>query len=272
MSAPPALLVDGLAVDYPGRRRGSAHRVLHDVGLRVAPGRTLGLVGESGSGKSTIGRAVLGLVPIAAGTIELSGTRVDGLPRRQRDPRDVQVVLQDPFGSLNPSFTVFDVIAEPIRHHRLPGVTARVAELLDSVGLPASAAARTPDRFSGGQRQRIAIARAMAIAPRLIVCDEPVSALDLTTQARVLDLFLDLQERTGVSYLFISHDLDVIRHLSHDVSVLDGGRIVEHGPAAQTIAAPRHPYTQRLLDSSPVLDVDVQQARRAARMSTPDAG
>lgn len=259
------LRIDRLSVDYPGPGRAAPRRVLDGVSLDIPPGMTLGLVGESGSGKTTLGRAVLGLTPIAEGSIHLGGARVDTLPRRKRDPKDVQVVLQDPYTSLNPHFTIAEIIGEPLRRARVSNLDSRVAGLLDAVGLPASAADRSPAQFSGGQRQRVAIARAIAVRPRLIVCDEPVSALDLTTQSRILDLFLDLQRETGVAYLFVSHDLDVVRHISHEVAVLEGGSIVERGPAAEVTGNPSHPYTRRLLAASPVLDVDVQRERRSAR-------
>ncbi|MFT4305315.1 MAG: ATP-binding cassette domain-containing protein [Microbacterium sp.] len=272
MSAPPAvplLQVDHAAVEYgSGRRR---HRVLHDVSLSVAHARTLGLVGESGSGKSTLGRAILGLVPLASGSIALEGQRIDdarGAGRRRLASR-LQAVFQDPYGSLDPRLLVGQIIAEPLRGLPPAAVRRRVHELLDLVGLPAGAAERGPSEFSGGQRQRIAIARAIARSPEVVVCDEPVSALDLTTQARILDLFLLLQRELGVSYVFVSHDLDVVRHVSHDIAVLEQGRIVEHGPATEVADAPRHPYTRRLLEASPVLDVDVQRRRRAARLAQP---
>jgi peptide/nickel transport system ATP-binding protein len=177
------------------------------------------------------------------------------------------VVFQDPYTSLNPALEIGDILAEPLGVQGMEAAAAkkRVRELLDQVGLPADAINRLPREFSGGQRQRVAIARALALSPKLIVCDEPVSALDLSTQARVLDLFLQIQKDTGVSYLFVSHDLDVVRHISHRVAVMYHGEIVEQGPAGVVTTDPDHPYTQRLLLASPVPDPDRQEQRRADR-------
>lgn len=262
--------VDELRVAFPGRGfRAKPVEVLHGVSLQVGHGETLGLVGESGSGKTTIGRAVLGLVPPASGRIAFDGREIGHLgPReRRRLAKDIQVVFQDPYSSLNPSMTVGDILAEPLV---VQGATNRVARgrvrnLLDQVGLPSDASDRHPREFSGGQRQRVAIARALAPSPKLIVCDEPVSALDLSTQALVLDLCINIQRETGVAYLFVSHDLAVVRHISHRVAVLFNGELVETGPAAQVTATPSHPYTQRLLLSAPVADPVEQAQRRRAR-------
>ncbi|MFT4041679.1 MAG: ATP-binding cassette domain-containing protein [Gordonia sp. (in: high G+C Gram-positive bacteria)] len=264
----PLVHVAGVVVEYGTARR--RRRVLHDVSLRIDPGKTLGLVGESGSGKSTLGKAILGLVPLAAGSIHFDGARIDNVGRteRRRLAERLQAVFQDPYGSLDPRLLVGEIIAEPLRGQSAASIRRRVEELLDLVGLTRDAAERAPAEFSGGQRQRIAIARAIARSAEVIVCDEPVSALDLTTQARILDLFLLLQQELGVSYLFISHDTDVVRHISHDVAVLEQGRFVEDGPVTQVIQSPRHPYTRRLLESSPVLDIDVQQQRRSRRLSS----
>ncbi|RUR01395.1 ATP-binding cassette domain-containing protein [Labedella endophytica] len=264
------LQVDDLAVAYPrkGFRRG-ATEILHGVSFDIDQGKTLGVVGESGSGKTTIGRAILGLAPITRGTVTFDGVDITRAARSKRASlaADLQVVFQDPFSSLNPAMEIGQILAEPLEIQKV-GPTesrARVAELLDRVGLPANAITRLPREFSGGQRQRIAIARALALRPKLIVCDEPVSALDLTTQARVLDLFLEIQQDLGVSYLFISHDLDVIRHISHEVAVLYRGDVVEHGRSTAVTADPQHPYTQRLLLASPLPDPDKQSERRALR-------
>ncbi len=266
------LEVDSLVVSYPGKGwRKPASEILHGVSLEIAEGRTLGLVGESGSGKTTIGRAILGLAPVTAGSIRFEGAEISAAGRRQRRrlARDIQVVFQDPYSSLNPAMQVGDILAEPLITQALGRreSASRVRALLDRVGLPADAVGRLPREFSGGQRQRIAIARALALQPKLIVCDEPVSALDLTTQAKVLDLFLEIQQDTGVSYLFVSHDLDVVRHISHDVAVLYRGDIVEQGPAAQVTTEPSHPYTRRLLLASPSPDPDVQRERRLLRQA-----
>jgi len=266
----PLLDISGLRVAFPTRGwRRPPVEVLHGVDLAVPEGRTLGLVGESGSGKSTIGRAVLGLVPVAAGSIRWRGQDVVGAGRAARRDlsSEIQVVFQDPYTSLNPSMTIADILSEPLRvtGASRQDAASRVRELLDQIALPADAARRLPREFSGGQRQRIAIARALCRSPRLVVCDEPVSALDLSTQARVLDLFVELQDRTGVSYLFISHDLSVVRHISHEVAVLYRGDVVEHGEARQVTERPSHPYTKRLLMSAPVPDPVEQAQRRAAR-------
>ncbi|WP_427007873.1 ATP-binding cassette domain-containing protein [Pseudarthrobacter sp. H2] len=264
------LRVDNLVVEYPGKGfRARPFRALTDINISIGQGETLGLVGESGSGKTTLGRAVLGLAPVTGGKITFEGQDISHASRRQRRvlSRDLQVVFQDPYTSLNPALEIGDILAEPLGVQGKPPAEAkkRVRELLDQVGLPADAIHRLPREFSGGQRQRVAIARALALSPKLIVCDEPVSALDLSTQARVLDLFLQIQKDTGVSYLFVSHDLDVVRHISHRVAVMYHGEIVEQGPADVVTRDPEHPYTQRLLLASPVPDPDRQEQRRADR-------
>jgi peptide/nickel transport system ATP-binding protein len=262
--------VKNLDVTYPAKGFGkTGFKALNDINIHVGQGETLGLVGESGSGKTTLGRAILGLAPVTAGSIDFLGKDISQASRRERRDlsRDLQVVFQDPYTSLNPSMEIGQILAEPLQIQGLDGAAAtrRIAELLDQVGLPSDALHRLPREFSGGQRQRVAIARALALSPKLIVCDEPVSALDLTTQARILDLFLQIQKDTGVSYLFVSHDLDVVRHISHRVAVMYKGEIVEQGPAAQVTVNPTHPYTQRLLMASPVPDPDRQAKRREDR-------
>lgn len=264
------LTVQDLIVDYPVRGLGrSKFRALRGVSLDVRPGECVGLVGESGSGKTTLGRAVLGLAPVTAGTITFDGREISRLPRagRRALAGDLQVVFQDPYTSLNPSMTIEQILTEPLIARRTGRQAARdrVRALLDAVHLPSDAGGRLPREFSGGQRQRVAIARALALDPKLIVCDEPVSALDLSTQARVLELFQEIQARTGVAYLFVSHDLDVVRHLSHRVAVLYRGEIVEWGDAAEVTADPTHPYTRRLFLAAPVADPVRQQQRRAER-------
>jgi ABC-type glutathione transport system ATPase component len=266
----PLLTVDNLVVEYPSKKfRAKPFRALTDINISIGRGETLGLVGESGSGKTTLGRAVLGLAPVTGGKIFFEGNDISHATRRQRRvlSRDLQVVFQDPYTSLNPALEIGDILAEPLGIQGKAPAEAkrRVRELLDQVGLPADAIHRLPREFSGGQRQRVAIARALALSPKLIVCDEPVSALDLSTQARVLDLFLQIQKDTGVSYLFVSHDLDVVRHISHRVAVMYHGGIVEQGPAGVVTRDPEHPYTQRLLLASPVPDPDRQEQRRADR-------
>ena len=264
------LTVSDLRLRYPGRGlRRSGVEVLRGVSLTIAPGETLGLVGESGSGKTTLGRAVLGLARPTGGSIAFAGRDITHLSQRERRPlaRDVQVVFQDPYTSLNPALQIADILAEPVIAQGTPRLEARrqVAELLDQVGLPANAGERYPREFSGGQRQRVAIARALALKPRLVVCDEPVSALDLTTQARVLELFIELQRNTGVAYLFITHDLSVVRHISHRVAVMYRGELVETGPTAQVTNHPAHDYTRALLLAAPTADPDRQRERREAR-------
>ncbi|MBB1159570.1 ABC transporter ATP-binding protein [Amycolatopsis dendrobii] len=265
----PLLAIEDLVVDYRLSRR-ARFRALKGISLDVKPGECVGLVGESGSGKSTLGKAVLGLAAPESGRITFDGediTHARGAVRR-RLASDIQVVFQDPYGSLDPTMTVGEVLAEPLVVAGTSRADARtaVAGMLDRVRLPADAVHRYPGEFSGGQRQRIAIARALVRRPRLIVCDEPVSALDLTTQATILDLFLELQRETGVSYLFVSHDLGVVHRICHRVSVLYRGEIVESGPTAAVTRAPEHPYTQRLLLAAPVADPARQAERRAARL------
>jgi peptide/nickel transport system ATP-binding protein len=264
------LRVEDLVVEYSGKGwRSKPFRALTDINITISQGETLGLVGESGSGKTTLGRACLGLAPVTGGKIVFEGKDISHASRNERRvlSRDMQVVFQDPYTSLNPALEVGDILAEPLGVQGMESTAAkkRVKELLDQVGLPSDAIHRLPREFSGGQRQRVAIARALALSPKLIVCDEPVSALDLSTQARVLDLFLQIQQDTGVSYLFVSHDLDVVRHISHRVAVMYRGEIVEQGPAEVVTRDPEHPYTQRLLLASPVPDPDRQEKRRADR-------
>jgi ABC-type glutathione transport system ATPase component len=270
----PLVRVEQLTVEYPlpGRRR-ARHRVLDGVSIDVRRGECVGLVGESGSGKSTLGRAILGLAPVTAGEIHYGDVRIDRLRSRARRrlASEVQVVFQDPFLSLNPSLDVRSILAEPMqaagRSRR--EAEARARELLDLVALPESSLDKLPREFSGGQRQRIAIARAISLEPAFIVCDEPVSALDLRTQATILELLRDIQDTTGVAYLFISHDLSVVRSLSHRVAVMNGGEIVEFGYGDQVTSRPRDPYTKRLMLSSPVADPDRQAERRRQRLALP---
>ncbi|MEU9061376.1 ATP-binding cassette domain-containing protein [Streptomyces sp. NPDC048430] len=267
-TVPDALLrIRDLRVSYPGKGwRAPRTEILKGVSLDIRPGETLGLVGESGSGKTTIGRAVLGLVPARSGSITFDGERIDTAKasRRRELSRDLQVVFQDPYTSLNPSRTVGDTLGEPLLGHGASAREARgrVGDLLERVHLPPDAASRLPREFSGGQRQRVAIARALALRPRLVICDEPVSALDLTTQRTVLELLLEIQEETGVAYLFVTHDLSVVRFMSHRVAVIKGGSLVETGDAHDVTTDPRHPYTRALMLSAPVADVAEQRRRR----------
>jgi peptide/nickel transport system ATP-binding protein len=238
--------------------------------MQIAQGETLGIVGESGSGKTTLGRAVLGLVKVASGSVQLDGEEISQATakRRRQLSRDIQVVFQDPYTSLNPAMTVSDILTEPLiaQGRSKADATGRIVGLLDRVNLPRSAMQKYPREFSGGQRQRVAIARALALSPKLIVCDEPVSALDLSTQSRVMDLYIELQEQTGVAYLFISHDLAVVRHISHRVAVLYQGEIVETGPARKVTLDPDDFYTRRLMLAAPVSDPLLQRERRADRL------
>jgi len=241
-------------------------RAVDGVSLAIAEGETLALVGESGSGKTTLGRCVLRLIEPDAGTVTIDGVDVRALDRRalRAFRRRMQVVFQDPYGSLNPRMRVGTAIREPLEIHGLARgreADARVARLLEEVGLDASFAARRPHELSGGQRQRVGIARALAPEPRFLVLDEPVSALDVSVQAQVLTLLRELQDRRGLTYLFIAHDLAVVRQMAARLTVMYLGRIVEEGPAEAIYRAPKHPYTAALLSAVPVPDPDGQRAR-----------
>jgi ABC-type glutathione transport system ATPase component len=262
------LKVDGLSVDYLGRS-GRKFRAVDDVSFEVEQGETLGLVGESGSGKTTIGKAILGLVPVAAGRIVYNGEDITHCSRQRKREltREIQVVFQDPYGSLNPVKTIGSTLAEPLSVHEPKlasrDVSSRVDEALELVGMSAQVATRLPGEFSGGQRQRIAIARSLIVRPRLIVCDEAVSSLDLSVQAQVLNLLADLQVRFGVSYLFISHDLTVVHHVASRVAVLYRGALVELDDTTVVAHQPSHPYTAMLQAAAPVPDPLAQAERRA---------
>ncbi len=228
------------------------------VSFSIAKGETLSLVGESGCGKSTVGKAVLRLFPLTAGQVVLNGTRIDDMPAGTLRPlrRQMQVVFQDPFSSLNPRMRVRDILAEPIRNFGLAKDKAdldrRIAELMDKVRLPRDAVGRWPHEFSGGQRQRIGIARALAAEPDLIVCDEAVSALDVSVKAQIVNLLQDLQSELGLAMLFISHDLAIVEHMTHRVAVMYLGKIVEVADRKSLFGRPRHPYTEALLSAVPV--------------------
>ena len=275
----PLLRVSDLKKHFPvrggllGRRAGTVHAV-DGVSFEIARGETLSLVGESGCGKSTVGRAVLRLLPPTAGEVQLDGARIDNLPARRLRPlrRRMQVVFQDPFSSLNPRLRVRDILAEPITNFGLArgrALEERVAELLDTVRLPRDAATRFPHEFSGGQRQRIGIARALAPGADLIVCDEAVSALDVSVKAQIVNLLADLQDRLGLSMLFISHDLAIVEHLTHRVAVMYLGKIVELADRRTLFTRPHHPYTRALLSAVPVPDPRAKRQRITLRGDVP---
>jgi oligopeptide/dipeptide ABC transporter ATP-binding protein len=251
------LKVSGLKKHFAsGARGGAVVKAVDDVSFEIGAGRTLGLVGESGCGKSTTGRSVLRLIEPSAGSIEFMGEEITALsPARLRAMRrDMQMVFQDPYASLNPRMRIGDVLEEPLIVHRLFDRAERrrkVAEILEVVGLSAAHASRHPHEFSGGQRQRVGIARAIITRPKLVVADEAVSALDVSIQAQILNLLKDLQRELGLTYLFVSHDLAVIRHVSDHIGVMYLGRMVEYGPCDSVYAEPRHPYTQALLSAIP---------------------
>jgi oligopeptide/dipeptide ABC transporter ATP-binding protein len=265
MTETPALLeVTDLVKHYPVRsgilRRavGKVHSV-DGVSFSVGTGETLGLVGESGCGKSTVARSVLRLVEPTSGTIRLNGLDITHLGKTElrAHRRSMQIIFQDPFASLNPRMTAGDIVGEPLSVHGLATGNKkreRVAELFEQVGLRPDQMQNYPHQFSGGQRQRICIARALSLGPSLIVCDEPVSALDVSIQAQVINLLIDLQHKHDFSYLFIAHDLAVVAHISHRVAVMYLGRIVEIAEKSELFANPRHPYTQGLLASVPIAD------------------
>ncbi len=271
MSAEPLLRVEGLTKHFPvtrgllGRNVGAV-RAVDDVSFAIDPGETLGLVGESGSGKTTVGRSILRLIEPTAGTVTFDGVDVLRAPpdelRRLR--RSMQVIFQDPYSSLNPRLRVIDLIGEALEIH---GITSgaeterRVSALLRRVGLSPSSLNRYPHEFSGGQRQRIGVARAIALEPKLVICDEPVSALDVSIQAQVVNLLQDLGRELGLAYLFIAHDLSVVRHLSHRVAVMYLGELVELAPVKALFRAPAHPYTRALLSAIPIPDPNRKHRR-----------
>ena len=270
----PMLEVEGLSIRFPVGRKplfGGEQKFVHavdDVTFSIGRGETLGLVGESGSGKTTTGRAILRRITPAAGSIRFRGrdiTNTSGEALRHLR-RHMQLVFQDPYASLNPRMTVLELIAEPLKVHGIVNsideARDQVKQLLDRCGLPVDAIDRYPHAFSGGQRQRIGIARALALQPDFIVADEPVSALDVSVRAQVVNLLQDLQDEFGLTYLFIAHDLSVVRHISHRIAIMYAGKLVELASAADIYDNPKHPYTESLLSSVPIPDPPVQRARR----------
>ncbi len=267
----PLLEVEGLKKHFPihgGLFGGVTAKVLavDGVSFTIARGETLSLVGESGCGKSTVGRTILRLITPTEGEVRLDGQRIDNLPAAQLRPlrRRVQVVFQDPFSSLNPRMTVRDLLAEPITNFGLARgaeLEARIGELMDKVRLPRDAVTRYPHEFSGGQRQRIGIARALAPGADLIICDEAVSALDVSVKAQIVNLLAGLQDELGLALLFISHDLAIVEHLTHRVAVMYLGKIVELADRATLFASPHHPYTRALLSAVPVPDPEAKRQR-----------
>lgn len=269
----PILIVDNLSVRFPigsglVRRAKGYVKAVNSVSFVINQGETLGLVGESGSGKTTIGRAIVRVNDPHEGSILLNGDELVGLSPKEMRPlrRKVQMVFQDPYSSLDPRQTVRQILVEPLVTHNLPLTNAqgedRVAELLNLVGLDPAFASRYPHQFSGGQRQRIGIARALAVEPDLIICDEPISALDVSIQAQVVNLLESLKKRLGIAYLFIAHDLAVVRHISDRVAVMYLGGIVELTTSTELYENPRHPYTRALLSAVPVPDSAVEKARK----------
>jgi len=264
----------GLSKAFPARDGKGVVNAVNDVSLTLAEGETLGIVGESGCGKSTLARMLLRLIEPSAGEVFFRGQNLLGLNRaemRQRR-RDIQIVFQDPYASLDPRMKIADIIAEPLDIHAIGSRAERVErvkDLLSLVGLDPSAGARYPHEFSGGQRQRIGIARAIALEPTLLVLDEPVSALDVSIQSQILNLLDDLKSRLKLSYIFISHDLSVVEHVSDRVAVMYLGRIVEQGPADVILTQPRHPYTQALISAVPEIEPERRKARTVLQGDLP---
>jgi oligopeptide/dipeptide ABC transporter ATP-binding protein len=265
--------VDSLVKHFPVKGGGLISRTagyvqaVDGVSLVLRRGKTLGLVGETGCGKSTLARCIAGLIPVTSGTVTFEGKNITNLSRRRMQPfrREIQMIFQDPYGSLNPRRRVGSIIGEPFAIHKTASGDARkraVQELMERVGLNPEHYNRFPAEFSGGQRQRIGVARALALRPKLIICDEPVSALDVSIQAQVLNLLADLQDDFGLAYLFIAHDLEVVRHVSNTVTVMYLGRIAEQGPKAPVYDSPRHPYTAALLSAAPAADPESAAQRQ----------
>jgi peptide/nickel transport system ATP-binding protein len=278
-SATAALRVEDVRRDYRRPRRslrepGPVVQALRGVSLEVAPGERFGIVGESGCGKSTLLRIIAGLDRPTSGRVVVEGREITGLPERRLGflRQRMQVVFQDPMGSLDPRMSVRDIIAEPLVAQGIKGRRARVEQLLDAVGLPAEAADRYPHQFSGGQRQRISIARALAPSPTILLADEPVSALDVSVRAQVLNLLDDLVAELGLTLVFVSHDLSVVRHVCDRVAVMSAGEIIETGPTKQVYDHPGHPYTERLLRSVPSMHRALAGAGTGALLGNDESG
>ena len=273
------LQVEGLKKYFPVRkgllRRTTGYvYAVDDVSFTIGRGETLGLVGELGCGKTTVGRTVLRLLEPTAGTLRLDGNDITRLGKKEMRPwrQQMQIIFQDPFSSLNPRLRAGDIVAEPLKVHRVAARRERrerVAQLFDRVGLRAAQMDNYPHQFSGGQRQRIGVARALALNPKLIVADEPVSALDVSIQAQVINLLMDLQKELGLSYLFISHNLAVVEHISHRIAVMYLGRIVEHTDKTTLFTRPLHPYTEALLAAVPVPDPAIKRTKRVIQGDVP---
>ena len=277
MSAEALLEVTNLVKHFPVKRgllvdRTVDHvRAVDDVSLTIGKGETLGLVGESGCGKSTLCRTILRLIEPTAGSIRFEGREIAGLSRRRMRPlrREMQMVFQDPYASLNPRKRVGQIVGDPLKRQGIASgaeLRRRVYELLERVGLAAEHYNRYPHEFSGGQRQRIGIARALAPQPKLVIADEPVSALDVSIQAQIVNLLDDLQDELGLTYLFIAHDIGVVRHVSDRIAVMNAGKIVEEGSADRVCEHPRDPYTRKLLAAVPIPDPRESRARRQASL------
>ena len=272
--AEPLVRVEEMTIRFPGGRAGfwgQTELEVHAVdrmSFDIAPGETLGLVGESGSGKTTAGRAVLRRIPVRSGKIYFDGEDITGYEgeRKRALSRNMQLIFQDPYASLNPRMRILDLVAEPLIVHGLvrnrDEAVDQVKELLRHVGLPGNAFERFPHAFSGGQRQRVVIARALALRPKFIVADEPVSALDVSIRAQVVNLLQDLQQELGLTYLFIAHDLSVVQHVSDRIAIMYAGKLFEIGPADEIYVGPKHPYTEALLSAVPVPDPVIQRQQK----------